>query len=250
MKKSLRNILVVGTIGLASLLPMKDLGAQQVIQEDTTKTEKIQKNKFNIGLKGDLINKYRFWGMPFLDSPVYKQSLNVNYGNFSASTTGQVDVKNLKLYAIVTYAGFSKSLSKKISSHLGYTLFKFKTGENWENAFLVSVGLTTNLPLNPSITYNRLFGKSSFGGGDYIEGGLSKDIPLTKSSSINLSGKIGYNNKVLRDRTGFTHLEGCLNIPIKLSDKINFSPYINYFQSLSDVVKTGFNGGLSVSARF
>lgn len=248
MKKPLRNILVVGAIGLASLLPMKGLEAQTVIQEDTTKTEKIQKNKFNIGLKGDLINKYRFWGMPFLDSPVYKQSLNVNYGNFSASTTGQVNVKDHKLYAIPTYVGFSKSLSKKISSHLGYTLFKFNLGESWESASVVSAGLTTNFPLNPSITYNRLFG---FGGGEYIEGSLSKNIPLTKSSSINLSGKLGFNNKVfLWDRAGFTHLEGCINIPIKLLDKINLSPYINYFQSLSDIVKTGFNGGLSASARF
>lgn len=248
MKKPLRNILVVGAIGLANLLPMKGLEAQTVIQEDTTKTEKIQKNKFNIGLKGDLINKYRFWGMPFLDSPVYKQSLNVNYGNFSASTTGQVNVKDHKLYAIPTYVGFSKSLSKKISSHLGYTLFKFNLGENWESASIVSAGLTTNFPLNPSITYNRLFG---FGGGEYIEGSLSKNIPLTKSSSINLSGKLGFNNKVfLWDRAGFTHLEGCINIPIKLLDKINLSPYINYFQSLSDIVKTGFNGGLSASARF
>ena len=249
MKKSLRNILVAGAIGLANLLPMKGLEAQTVIQEDTTKTEKIQKNKFNIGLKGDLVNKSRFWGIPtsFLDKPIYSQSLNVNYGNFSASTTGRVNVKDLKLFVIPTYVGFSKSLSKKISSHLGYTLFKFNLGEGWENASIVSAGLTTNFPLNPSITYNRLFG---FGGGEYIEGGLSKNIPLTKSSSINLSGKIGYNNKILRDRTGFSHLEGCINIPIKLLDKINLSPYINYFQSLSDIVKTGFNGGLSASARF
>jgi len=247
MKKSLRNILVGGAIGLASLLPMKGLEAQTVIQEDTTKTEKIQKNKFNIGLKGDLVNSSRFWGIPFLNKPIYSQSLNVNYGNFSASTTGQVNVKDLKLYAIPTYVGFSKSLSKKISSHLGYTFFEFNLGENWENASIVSAGLTTNFPLNPSITYNRLFG---FGGGEYIEGSLSKNIPLTKSSSINLSGKIGYNNKVIRDKSGFTHLEGCVNIPIKLLDKINLSPYINYFQSLSGVVKTGFNGGLSASAKF
>ena len=188
MKKSLRNILVVGAIGIASFLPMKSLEAQTVIQEDTTKTAKIQKNKFNISLNGNLVNKSKFWGIPFLNNPVYSQSLNVSYGNFLASTTGQVDVKNLKLSTIPTYIGFSKSLSKTIFFHLGYTFFEFNLGENWENASLVSAGLTTKLPLNPSIIYNRLFG---FGGGDYIEGGLSKEIPLTKSSSINLSGKMG-----------------------------------------------------------
>lgn len=236
--KTIDKILVAGAIGLASLFPMKSLEAQTI----------IEKNKFNIGLKGDLINKSRFWGMPFSDNPFYEQSLNVNYGNFSASTTGRVNVKeNFELSEMSTYAGFSKSLSEKISSHLGYIFFKFNLGESWENASVISAGLNTNFPLNPSITYNQLFG---FGGGEYMEGNLSKNIPLTKSSHINLSGKIGYNNKVLRDRAGFTHLEGCIKIPIKLSDKINFSPCINYFQPLSNDVTNGFTGGLSASARF
>lgn len=246
MKKTLRNMLAVGAIGLASLLPMKGLEARTAIQEDTVKTEETQKNKFNISLDGDLKNKSRFWGFPFLDSPVYTQSLNANYGNFSAAIAGDVDIKNNKLFNVQTSVGFFKPLSKKMSFYLGYVFFNFNLGEGWDNASIAYAGLAANLPLNPSITYNKVFG---FGGGEYIEGNLSKNFPLTKNTGVNLSGKIGYNNKVMRDKVGFTHLEGNINIPIKLSDKVVLSPYINYFQALSDDVKSGFTAGLAVNAR-
>lgn len=244
MKKTLRNILLAGAITLASFLPMKNLEARTAIQEDTVKTEETEKSKVNFSLNGNLTNKSRFWGFPFLDSPVYTQSLNANYGNFSASVAGDVDVNNKKLFNVQTNIGFAKPLSKKMSFYLGYVLFNFDLGEGWDKASIAYAGLAANLPLNPSITYNRVFG---FGGGEYIEGSLSQNIPLTKNTSVNLSGKLGYNDKVMRDTTGFTHLEGNVNIPIKLSDKITLSPYINYFQSLSKDITSGFTGGIKVN---
>lgn len=249
MKKTLKNMLVVGAIGLASFLPMKNLEAKTAGGEDTTKieeTEETQKNKLNFNLDMVLKNKSRFWGSPFSDSPVYKQSLNANYGSFSASVAGEVDVNNKKLFNVQTSVGFAKPLSKKISFYLGYVSFNFDLGEGWDKAAVAYASLAANLPLNPSITYNKLFG---FGGGEYIEGSLSQSIPFKKNTSVNLSGKLGYNKKVMRTKTGFTHFEGNINIPIKLSDNTTLSPYINYFQSLAKDIKSGFNGGLAVKVK-
>jgi hypothetical protein len=247
MKKILRNILLAGTICLASFLPLKGLEARTAIQEDTVKTEETKKNNFNINLNGCLKNKSRFWGFPFSDTPVYTESLSANYGKFSASIAGDININDKKLFNVQTSIGFSQPLSKKISFYLGYVFFYFNMGEGWDNASIAYAGLAADLPLNPSITYNRLI---RFGGGDYIEGKLSENLPLTKNIGVNLSGKIGYNNKVMRNKSGFTHLEGDINIPIKLSDKIALSPYINYFQALSDDIKSGFTCGLAVNTKF
>lgn len=246
MKKTLKNMLVLWAIGLTSLLPMKGLEAKTVIEKDDTKTEETRKNKFNFSLNGNLVNTSRFWGMPFSDNIIYTQSLNVNYGGFSASIAGNINVNEIELFSKKIHVKFSQPLSKIMSFYLGYVSSKFNLGEKLEGVSVAYAGLDSTLPLNPSITYHKLFG---FIRGEYIEGNVSKDIPLTKNTSMNFSGKLGHNNKVLRDKTGFTHLEGSINIPIELSNKITLSPYINYFQSLSKDIKSGFTGGLIVNVK-
>jgi len=237
MKKTLRNILLAGTITLASLFPMKNVLAKPQDQEKT-------KPKINISVAGNLANKSRFWGMPFLDSPVYTQSLNANYGNFSASIAGDVDVNNKKLFNIQTHAGFSQPILDKLNAYLGYLFFNFNLGEGWDYASILYGGLAADIPLNPSVTYNRLF---RFGGGEYIEGSVSHAFPIGEKIGISLSQKVGYNNKAGRDKTGFSHLETGINVPIQLSNKANITPYLNYLHSLSDEVKGGFYGGINVN---
>jgi len=234
MKKTLRNILLAGTITLASLFPMKKVLAQP--QENP-------KSKINISVAGNLANKLKFWGMPFLDSPVYTQSLNANYGNFSASIAGDVDVNNKKLFNMQTHAGFSQPISDKLNAYLGYVFFNFNLGEGWDYASILYGGLAADLPLNPSVTYNRLF---RFGGGEYIEGSISHAFPLGEKIGISLSQKAGYNNKAGRDKTGFSHLETGVSVPIQLSNSVNITPYLNYLHSLSDEVKSGFYGGINI----
>ena len=236
MKKTLRNIVLAGAITLASLSPMKKVLAQPQDQEKP-------KSKINISVAGNLVNKSKFWGMPFLDSPVYTQSLNANYGNFSASIAGDVDVNNKKLFNMQTHAGFFQPLSKTISFHLGYMFFNFNLGEGWDYASILYGGLAADLPLNPSVTYNRLF---RFGGGEYIEGSVFHAFPLGEKIGISLSQKAGYNNKAGRDKTGFSHLETGVSVPIQLSNSVNITPYLNYLHSLSDEVKSGFYGGINV----
>lgn len=244
MKKTLKTMMVVaGAISLASFLPIKNLEAKTLGIENTTKTEEIQKNKLKVNFNANLANKTRFWGSPFINSPVYAQSLNAEYGKFSASVVGEVEAKDKKLFNLMAHANFVQPLSEKVSFNLGFLYSHFNLEKGWENVGVASTGLSTSLPLNPSITYNKLIG---LGGGDYIEGNLSQKIPLTKKIDMNLSGKLGYNNKATRDKSGFTHLEGNINIPIKLSDKIVLSPYISYFKALASDFTNGFNAGLSI----
>ena len=246
MKEALRKMMIVGAIGLASFLPIKNLEAKTASGEDTTKTEETQKNKLSVNLNANLANKTRFWGSPFINSPVYTQSLNADYGNFSASIVGETEVNKKKLFNLIVRAGFVQPLSKKISLNLGYLFSNFNLEKGWEKVSMASAGLATSLPLNPSITYNRLLG---LGGGAYVEGDLSQEIPITKNISVNLSGKLGYNDKAMRDRSSFTHLEGNVNVPIKLSDEITLSPYLSYFQPLASDFTKGLNAGLNIDIK-
>ena len=230
----LRNILLVGTITLASLFPMKA----------DAQTQENPKPKINISVAGNLVNKSKFWGMPFLDSPVYSQSVNVSRGKFGVSLVGNYDIKKGRLYDIDTGVSFSQPISDKLNAYLGYVFFNFNLGEGWNYASILYGGLAANLPLNPSITYNRLF---RFGGGEYMEGSVSHAFPLGEKIEISLSQKAGYNNKAGRDKTGFSHLETGISVPIQLSNSVNITPYLNYLHSLSDEVKSEFYGGINVN---
>ncbi len=235
MKKILRNILFAGTIILTSLSPMKNVLAQP--QEDP-------KIKTNISLAGNLTNKLKFWGMPFLESPAYSQSVNVSRGKFGASLVGNYDIKKGRLFDIDMGVSFSQPILDKLNAYLGYVFFNFNLGEGWDYASILYGGLSADVPLNPSVTYNRLF---RFGGGEYIEGSVSHAFPIGEKIGISLSQKVGHNNKAGRDKTGFSHLETGISVPIQLLNKANITPYLNYLHSLSDEVKSGFYGGINVS---
>jgi hypothetical protein len=235
MKRTLRKIVLAGAITLASLFPMKNVLAQP--QENP-------KPKTNISVAGNLANKLKFWGMPFLDSPVYSQSVNVNRGKFDISLVGKYDIKKGRLFDIDTGISFSQPISDKLNAYLGYVFFNFNLGEGWDYASVLYGGLAADLPLNPSVTYNKLF---RFGGGEYIEGSVSHAFPLGEKMGISLSQKAGYNNKAGRDKTGFSHLETGVSVPIQLSNRVNITPYLNYLHSLSDEVKSGFYGGINVN---
>jgi len=234
MKKTLRNILLAGAITLASLSPMKKVLA---------KTQEDPKPKTNISVAGNLANKSKFWGMPFLESPVYSQSVNVSRGKFGASLLGNYDIKKERLFDIDMGVSFSQPISDKLNAYLGYVFFNFNLGEGWDYASILYGGLAADLPLKPSVTYNRLF---RFGGGEYIEGSVSHAFPLGEKMEISLSQKVGYNNKAGRDKTGFSHLETGVSVPIQLPNSVNITPYLNYLHSLSDEVKSGFYGGINV----
>ena len=248
MKKTntLMNLVTAGLVGVASILPGKGLEGQvnDETLNDSIKIEQEETKEVNFNIHSDLANKSRFWGLPFLESPKYAQTFGINYNGFLVSLAGDIDVKKTKLFNITSHLGYSKPISKTFTAHAGALRFDFNLDEGWDKAFLGYISLAANTHLNPSITYNRLVG---FGDGEYIEGDLSKKISLNDKVGLRFSGKIGYNAQVMRENTGFSHVQGTVEAPLNIKS-ISINPYINYFGSLSDEVNTGFTFGFSANS--
>lgn len=230
----LRDILTIGTITLASLFPMKKALAQ---------TTEDPKPKTSVNLNADLVNESRFWGLPFLENMRYMQTLNIGKGNLGFSLAGHYDLKRGRLFDVDTGISYFQPISDKLSAYLGGVRFDFNITGEWDDAALLYAGLAADVPLNPSIAWNRLI---KFGGGDYIEGSISQRFPLGKSE-ISVTEKVGYNHQVMRDESGLSHLETAVDFPIQLSNGLTVVPHLNYFYSLSDEVKTGLCGGVTVN---
>ena len=220
MKPS-KLLTIAGIIG-ASLLPFT--GA------------KAQDNNLNVNLNGNYASEMRFWGMPFIDSPMYTQSLNFNHGKFMVSLSGTRNMDTEKLYSGNVLLNYTQPISSKLTASVGKIYFKFNLGGYWDDASVSYAGLNADMPFNPAISYNKLTG---FGGGEYIEGSLSKTFPVNNKVAVSTSAKIGYNAKALRDKTSFSHLEEEVSIPIQVTDRLNITPKLKIIFPLAEDVSGG-----------
>lgn len=236
--KTLGKILAgIGLIG-ATLLPMKEVNAQE--------TDSLPaKPKISFDTNGRIVNETRFWGLPFLDSPMYSQALNLNKGGLSVSMIGNLDVENRKLFDIDVLVNYVHPISDNLVAYVGNLSFLFNIGEGWNSAALSYGGLAANLPLNPSITYNRL---SGFVSGEYVEGALSKSFQIG-NSELNSSVKIGYNDNALRVGKGFSHIETEVSTPISVNNSLTITPHIKYTHPFIPSIKKGYNLGLDVNLK-
>ncbi len=246
--KTLGKILTTGAALLTLASAPKSLEAQATNDgalNDTTTIEEVQENTFNYNVGLSLENKSRFWGLPFVDSPHFKQNLGVNYGNLYLSLVGHV--KEGEFFDLDTDLTYIQPLSDNLSVNAGVMRFDYDDPEkSWITGYVPHTGVSLNAPLNPSISYNHLIG---FGGGDYIEGSVSESMSLGENAGLNLTGKLGYNMNAMIDGKRITHAQTTLSAPFSIKG-VSFSPYINHFTSLSEDVENGFTGGVSVSKSF
>ncbi len=199
-------------------------------------------NPVSLSINGNLANEKRFWGMPFLDSPLYDQALNVSKGKISASLVGHRDIKNERWFDFDAVVNYSQPVSDNFSVSAGAVGFYFNLGEGWDTAAVLYAGATSSLPLNPTITANKLI---KFGGGNYIEGSLSKTFPVN-GMDIFSSVALGYNDEVAgRTESGFTHLDAKVSIPIKLTEDVNMTPSVDYIVPLTKEISKGFLGSVN-----
>lgn len=251
IKKRIWKTIVGGAIIFTSLLPVKDLEAQNSKNKNSLSSncnleQTLKDNKkINVKFGGNLSNALRFWGMPFVNSPVYNQRVNFNYRNFLAFISGNVNIENKKLFMTNFGLKYSHSLSDKFVAYVGGTQFILNRRSNIDTAFLIYAGISARVYLNPSITYNRLNG--CLGKGQYIEGSLSNNFNLNENVLFSSSVKLAYNNKALRNKKGISHLESHIELSINLSKKLDIIPYLNYVKSLTDDIKSGFYGGIRLN---
>ena len=227
---NLKNLLTTGAVIGASLLPFSGAKAQD-------------KSPVTINLSGNFANASRFWGMPFLDSPLYDQSLNVSKGKLSASLVGHRDIKDERWFDFDAVVNYFQPVSDNLSVYAGAVGFYFNLGEGWDTAAVLYAGATSNLPLNPTITANKLI---KFGGGNYIEGSLSKTFPVN-GLDISSSVALGYNDKVGRNKSGFSHLDAKISVPLISTEDLNVVSSVNYIHPLTKEIPSGFLGSISAN---
>lgn len=227
MRNKTRNLATLATVALAAFMPVKKIEAQ--------------KDNPSLSVSSDIANKSRFWGFPFLDTPHYRQTINMDYKDLSISLVAHADVKQKRVFDIDTHVSYSHPLSNTFSAYGGGLGFGYDNGEEIEFGLVAYVGVEADVPLNPSVTYSKLFG---FGGGDYLESAVSEDIPRT---GVNLTGKLGWNHNALWEGTGFTHAEGIATTDIDLSDNIQFSPRLTYISPFIRDIPRGFLVGANLS---
>jgi len=226
--KTLRNLLTIGMIGLASLLPNKS------------------EAELNFSLDSNSSSKYMFFGMPFSNGNINQTMLNMNKGDFTGTLWGNYDVKQGKLNEVDVFADYARSINK-LNLSLGAIYFIAKVDDDWVDCVDWHAGINASAPLNPSLNYHKFTGADN---GDYTELGISKNFTVNKRVMITTSGKIGYNNGAFRDKKGLSHLEGNLKVPIRFSKKLNVAPNINCSKALGEDLKNAIWGGVNVHYNF
>lgn len=226
-----KNLIAAGMIALGSFIPIK-----------------AKSEPFNISLDNNFSTKYMLWGIPFSEGAVDQVMLNTNYKNLTATLFANRDFKQDKFNEGDIFVDYTKQLSDKLKASVGCIYFKFKQNGNWEDCTDLYVGISANIPLNPSLKYHRLL--SGFDTGNYVEGAVSKNFPINEKATISTTGKIGYNDKAFRGKSGLSHLEAGVNIPIQLTNKLSVSPNINCSRTLASDLENEVFGGVNVHYDF
>jgi len=208
----------------------------------------VNGESLNISWDDNNFSRYMLWGVPFSDGWVYQPTLGLTYNeNLIFLLFGNYDYKQKKWNEGDVIAEFSKSIHPKMNVTVGSFYFHFDAGDSWENTGAVYFGISANMLFNPSITYYNLFG---FDEGNNVECAISKNFPINSKITVFSFGKLGYNNKAFREKTGFSHTEFGVKIPIQLPFKFVLMPTINYLKALADDLDDIFYGGATIHYDF
>jgi hypothetical protein len=190
-------------------------------------------------------SKYMFWGIPFSGEDVFQSMLILNHGPFTLFFFGNNDFQLNKFNEGDILTDYTMPLNSVLNTSFGYNYYRCKL-EDWETYGEMYFGLSFNTLFSPSITYHNLFG---FEEGNYIDIGLSKNLSTEKIPLL-LSGKIGYNDRAFREKSGLSHTDWGVSIPITIFSHLSMIPFARYSWALSDDFKNELYGGLTSSWKF
>lgn len=209
----------------------------------------------NIGI----YSKYIWRGFKLDNDPVMQSGIYASVKGLTVSVWGNLDINaeddlnSDEVDYIIDYTYKFDILSLSV----GHTYYDFPPADTFSKEFYVGLGL--DILSSPKLIWYRDYGDEDSGGGDgsYIVLSLSHSIPLGNSPvSLDLSGHVGYNDKLfIKGQGGDAALSVGLTIP--LTDKITFSPNINYsipFGALKDSddgnQSEEFYGGFTLAFNF
>lgn len=204
-------------------------------------------------------SKYIWRGFTLDDDPVMQQGIYVGAYGFTASMWGSFDIAaDDSLYSDeVDYVIDYTYQFDNFSLSIGHTHYDFPLSGTASKEFYVGTGL--NIPLSPTLTCYHDYGEEDSGGGDgdYVVLGISYSSPLGESPIIlDLSGHVGYNHELFINGDGEDVAIG-LGLAIPLTEKISFSPNLNYSIPFGDLESSGdgnqddkFYGGFTLAFGF
>ena len=232
MKKTLRNILLAGTITLASLFPMK-----KVLAEPQEKP----KPPISVSVDNNYASQYLFWGIPFSEGAVWQPTLRVGGGNLNTFLMANKDFATHEWNEIDIGVDYNIPLGKNSSLSLGTVYFPAKVEGKWKD-FGTSYASLSSGPF--SVMLHRIWGADK---GTYLGLTYNKDYPISDKFTFSNSASIGYNDGVFRDKRGLTHSENSLTGSLALTDKLSVSGQLVWINPLADDIEGGLCFRTSVS---
>ncbi|HUW43565.1 MAG TPA: hypothetical protein VMV95_01210 [Bacillota bacterium] len=220
MKRTLRNLVLAGTIALSSLSPVKKALAEPVEPKD--------KKPISVSIDNNYASKYLFLGLSFSEGPVWQPTLNVSRGNLSSFLMANKDLTTKEFNEFDLGLNWNIPILRDTSLSLGTIYFPAKVEGEWKSIGTSYAALNSG-PL--SVKLGKLWGAV---GGTYVGINYSKDYPVSKKITVSNSTSIVSNDGIFRDKKGLTHFETTLTGSLALTDKLDVNAQVVWINPLSD----------------
>ncbi len=187
----------------------------------------------------DVYSQYIWRGFALDTDPVFQPGFNLSGYGFTFSFWGSWDFDNndaLDGDEIDYIIDYTKEFDT-LSVSAGHTYYEFPGTDTFSREFYAGVSLIY-IPLSPSLTYYYDYGEEAQGGGDgqYIalEGSHSLDLHKETGMTLDLSGKVAYNDELFIEGEGGDAMI-CAGLTIPLTETLSFAPGVNYSVPLGDL---------------
>lgn len=214
------------------------------------------KRAMNFELRADYVSKYIWRGQNVDDDPVFQQSINLSWEDFTAAIWGNLELTNINdkrgnFSEIDYYLDYSSDLlgSKGIGYSVGFIYYDFPgataDGTRTPDTSEIFGGLNFYLPLNPSVTvYHDLdevegsYASLSFEHNIETITQITPNIPVGLDISASLGYGSGSYNKYYwgTDQSKLNDLMFSVSFHIEIGG-CTLVPSLNYVTLVSDDIR-------------
>lgn len=206
----------------------------------------------SVSSKTDYLSKYIYYGVLYSEDPVVQESLTVSIGNWNLTGFVNYDAKSEEINETDLILDGFVSVGDDLTLFGGYAFYTSPT-DVFETTHEIFGGVSFDkLPLTPTLLFVHDVGAY---GGLYGQLSLSHQQELFdfgRSGKVSLSaeGILGFNNGYYREGSGFSHLEGKLELPIELGNNVSIAPSLTYIHGLDNDFDDHLIYGLSLRFNF